>query len=130
MLSKYRFNLRKMLIYFFIVFSYNFVINKKLEETMEINNKSQNIGLIYQQLSSQKSELSSVDKNDKSTFEKNDSVEVSNDKNPQRDEESKKIENMISSAQSLDNAKEEISKNGNLNKMLLQNLQQGISYDN
>lgn len=130
MLSKYRFNLRKMLIYFFIVFSYNFVINKKLEETMEINNKSQNIGLIYQQLSSQKSELSSVDKNDKSTFEKNDSVEVSNDKNPQRDEESKKIENMISSAPSLDNAKEEISKNGNLNKMLLQNLQQGISYDN
>lgn len=130
MLSKYRFNLRKMLIYFFIVFSYNFIINKKLEETMEINNKSQNIGLIYQQLSSQKSELSSVDKNDKSTFEKNDSVEVSNDKNPQRDEESKKIENMISSAPSLDNAKEEISKNGNLNKMLLQNLQQGISYDN
>lgn len=130
MLSKYRFNLRKMLIYFFIVFSYNFVINKKLEETMEINNKSQNIGLIYQQLSSQKSELSSVDKNDKSTFEKNDSVEASNDKNPQRDEESKKIENMISSAPSLDNAKEEISKNGNLNKMLLQNLQQGVSYDN
>ena len=129
MLSKYRFNLRKMLIYFFIVFSYNFVINKKLEETMEINNKSQNIGLIYQQLSSRKSELSSVDKNDKSTFEKNDSVEVSNNKNTQRDEESKKIENMVSSAPSLDNAKEEISKNGNLNKMLLQNLQQGISYD-
>ena len=96
---------------------------------MEINNKSQNSTLVYQQLSSEKYQLSSVDKNDKSTFEKNDSVEVSNDKNPQRDEESKKIENMISSAPSLDNAKEEISKNGNLNKMLLQNLQQGISYD-
>ena len=129
MLSKNIFNLSKIHCLLLLVFSYNFVINKKLEETMEINNKSQNIGLIYQQLSSQKSELSSVDKNDKSTFEKNDSVEVSNDKNPQRDEESKKIENMISSAPSLDNAKEEISKNGNLNKMLLQNLQQGVSYD-
>lgn len=96
---------------------------------MEINNKSQNISLIYQQLSSEKSQLTSVDKNDKSTFEKNDSVEVSNDKNPQRDEESKKVENMVSSTPSLNNAKEEISKNGNLNKMLLQTLQQGISYD-
>ena len=96
---------------------------------MEINNKSQNISLIYQQLSSEKSQLSSVDKNGKSTFEKNDSVENSNDKNSQRDEESKKIENMISSAPNLDNAKEEIFKNGNLNKMLLQTLQQGISYD-
>jgi hypothetical protein len=96
---------------------------------MEINNKSQNISLIYQQLSSEKSQLSSVDKKDKSTFEKNDSVENSNDKNTQRDEESKKVENMISSTSSLNNAKEEISKNGNLNKMLLQTLQQGISYD-
>ncbi len=96
---------------------------------MEINNKSQNISLIYQQLSSEKSQLSSVDKKDKSTFEKNDSVQVSNDKNSQRDEESKKIENIISSSSSLNNAKEEISKNGNLNKMLLQTLQQGISYD-
>jgi hypothetical protein len=97
---------------------------------MEINNKSQNVGLIYQQLSNEKSQLSSVDKKDRSTFEKNDTVDDSNNKNTQRDEESKKIENMISSAPSLDNAKEEISKNGNLNKMLLQNLQQGVSYDN
>lgn len=96
---------------------------------MEINNKSQNSALVYQQLSNDKIQLSSVDKNDKSTFEKNDSLELSNNKNPQRDEESKKIENVVSSAPSLDNAKEEISKNGNLNKMLLQNLQQGISYD-
>lgn len=97
---------------------------------MEINNKSQNVGLIYQQLSNEKNQLSSVDKKDRSTFEKNDTVDDSNNKNTQRDEESKKIENMISSAPSLDNAKEEISKNGNLNKMLLQNLQQGVSYDN
>ena len=96
---------------------------------MEINNKSQNISLIYQQLASEKSQLSSVDKNGKSTFEKNDSVENSNDKNSQRNEESKKIENLVSSTPSLNNAKEEISKNGNLNKMLLQTLQQGISYD-
>ena len=96
---------------------------------MEINNKSQNVGLIYQQLSNEKNQLSSVDKKDKSTFEKNDTVDDSNNKNTQRDEESKKIENMISSAPSLDNAKEEISKNGNLNKMLLQNLQQGVNYD-
>lgn len=96
---------------------------------MEINNKSQNITLIYQQLSSEKSQLSSVDKKDKSTFEKNDNVESSNDKNSQRDEESKKVENMVSSTSSLNNAKEEISKNGNLNKMLLQTLQQGVSYD-
>ncbi len=39
-----------------------------------------------------------------------------------RDEESKKIENTVSSAPSLSNAKEEISKNGNLNKLFLQNL--------
>ena len=62
---------------------------------MEINNKSQNVGLIYQQLSNEKNQLSSVDKKDKSTFEKNDTVDDSNNKNTQRDEESKKIENMI-----------------------------------
>ncbi len=96
---------------------------------MEINNKSQNISLIYQQLSSEKSQLSSVDKKDKSTFEKNDNVESSNDKNSQRDEESKKIENMVSTVPNLDNAKQELTKSSNLNKLLLQNLQQGISYD-
>ena len=96
---------------------------------MEINNKSQNISLIYQQLASGKSLSASVDKNDKSTFEKNDTVDVSNNKNSQRDEETKKVENTIASTPSLNNAKEEISKNGNLNKMLLQTLQQGISYD-
>ena len=97
---------------------------------MLINNYSQNSNTIYQQLADEKSLLSSVDKNNKSTFEKNNTTDTANNKNTQRDEESKKIENMISSAPSLDNAKEEISKNGNLNKMLLQNLQQGISYDN
>jgi hypothetical protein len=96
---------------------------------MEVNNKSQNISLIYQQLASGKSQLASVDKNDKSTFEKNDTVDVSNNKNSQRDEETKKIENTVASTPSLDNAKEEISKNSNLNKMLLQTIQQGIGYD-
>lgn len=88
---------------------------------MQLNNYNQDSSTIYQQLAS-KSQLSSIDKKDKSTFEKNDTVEVSNDKNTQRDEESKKIENVISSAPSLSNAKEEISKNGNLNKLFLQNL--------
>ncbi len=88
---------------------------------MQLNTYSQDSSTIYQQLAN-KSQLTSIDKNDKSTFEKNDMVEVSNDKNTQRDEESKKIENAVSSAPSLSNAKEEISKNGNLNKLFLQNL--------
>lgn len=88
---------------------------------MQLNNYNQDSTTIYQQFAN-KSLLSSIEKNDKSTFEKNDMVEVSNNKNTQRDEESKKIENTISSAPSLSNAKEEISKNGNLNKLFLQNL--------
>lgn len=95
---------------------------------MEINN-NQNSSLIYQQLSKEKSTIASVDKNDKSTFEKNDTVDSSNNKNTQRDEESKKMENMISSTPSLNNAQEELSKNANLNRLLLENLQQGVSYD-
>ena len=89
---------------------------------MEINNYNQSSSTIYKDLANEKSQLTSIDKNGKSTFEKNDMVEVSNDKNTQRDEESKKIENAVSSAPSLSNAKEEISKNGNLNKLFLQNL--------
>lgn len=95
---------------------------------MELNN-IQTPSLLYKQLASDKESILSVDKNDKSTFEKSDTVEVSNDKNSQRDEESKKIENIISSAPSLNNAKEELNKNSNLNKLLLQNLQQGFSND-
>lgn len=96
---------------------------------MEITSNNQNSILMYQQLSKEKSTMASVDKNDKSTFEKNDTVESSNNKNTQRDEESKKIENMTSSTPSLNNAKEELSKNANLNRLLLENLQQGVSYD-
>jgi len=88
---------------------------------MQLNNYNQDANAIYQQFAN-KSLLTSVDKNNKSTFEKNDMVEVSNNKNTQRDEESKKIENLVSSTSSLNNAKEEISKNGNLNKLFLQNL--------
>lgn len=88
---------------------------------MQLNNYNQDSSTIYQQLAS-KSQLTSIDKKDKSTFEKSDMVEVSNNKNTQRDEESKKIENLVSSTSSLNNAKEEISKNGNLNKLFLQNL--------
>jgi hypothetical protein len=88
---------------------------------MQLNNYNQDTSTIYQQFANN-SLLTSIDKNSKSTFEKNDMVEVSNNKNTQRDEESKKIENMVSSAPSLDNAKEEISKNGNLNRLFLQNL--------
>jgi hypothetical protein len=89
---------------------------------MELNNNYQNMSLLYQQFATNKSESDSVDKTAKSTFEKNDNVEVSNNKNTQRDEESKKLENLISSMPSLDNAKEELSKNSNLNKLLLENL--------
>lgn len=89
---------------------------------MELNNNYQNMSLLYQQFATNKSENDSVDKTAKSTFEKNDNVEVSNNKNTQRDEESKKLENLISSMPSLDNAKEELSKNSNLNKLLLENL--------
>lgn len=89
---------------------------------MEINNYNQNSSTIYKDLANEKSLLASVDKKDKSTFEKNDNVDSSNDKNTQRDEESKKIENTVSSTPSLDNAKEELSKNGNLNRLFLQTL--------
>ena len=89
---------------------------------MEINNYNQNSSTIYKDLANEKSQLASVDKKDKSTFEKNDNVDSSNDKNTQRDEESKKIENTVSSTPSLDNAKEELSINGNLNRLFLQTL--------
>lgn len=89
---------------------------------MEINNYNQSSSTIYKDLANEKSQLTSIDKNGKSTFEKNDTVESSNNKNTQRDEESKKIENTVSSTSSLSNAKEELSKNGNLNKLFLQNL--------
>ena len=89
---------------------------------MEINNYNQNSSTIYKDLANEKSQLASVDKKDKSTFEKNDNVDSSNNKNIQRDEESKKIENTVYSTLSLDNAKEEIYKNGNLNRLFLQTL--------
>jgi hypothetical protein len=89
---------------------------------MELNNNYQSAGFLYQQLSKEKDITSSVDKNDKSTFEKLDNVDVSNNKNTQRDEESKKIENTVSSMPNLNNAKEELSKNNNLNKLFLQNI--------
>lgn len=89
---------------------------------MEINNYNQSPSTIYQQVASEKSKLTAIDKNNKSTFEKNDSVDSSNDKNTQRDEESKKNENAVSLTPGLANAKEELSKNGNLTKLLLQTL--------
>ncbi len=96
---------------------------------MELNSY-QNNSANYQQLANNKSALMNVDKNEKSTYEKTDSVDISNNKNSQRDEESKKIENTVATLPSLDNAKEEISKSANLNKLFLQNLTQGVSYGN
>lgn len=89
---------------------------------MELNNNYQSAGLLYQQLSKEKETTSSVDKNNKSTFEKLDNVDVSNNKNTQRDEESKKIENTVSSMPNLNNAQEELSKNSNLNRLFLENI--------
>lgn len=89
---------------------------------MLLNTYNQSSSTLNQQLSNDKSQQASIDKNNKSTFEKNDIIESSNNKNTQRDEESKKIENMTSTTPSLDNAKEELSKNGNLNKLFLQSL--------
>ena len=90
---------------------------------MELNNNIQTSSVIYQKIANEKSQLQSVDKNDKSTFEKSDTLELSNNKNTQRDEESKKIENMVSSAPNLNNAQEELNKNNNLNSMLASELQ-------
>jgi hypothetical protein len=89
---------------------------------MLLNTYNQSSSTIYQQLSNEKSQQASIDKNNKSTFERNDMVESSNNKNTQRDEESKKIENMTSSNPNLANAKEELSKSGKLNKLFLENL--------
>lgn len=81
-----------------------------------------NLNIIYQRFENDKKELPNVDKNAKSTFENTSSIETSNNKNIQRDEESKKLENMISSSPSLANANEELQKNSNLNKLFLQTL--------
>lgn len=81
-----------------------------------------NLNIIYQRFENDKKELPNVDKNAKSTFENTSSIETSNNKNVQRDEESKKLENMISSSPSLANANEELQKNSNLNKLFLQTL--------
>ena len=89
---------------------------------MELNNNYQSASFLYQERSTEKAITSSVDKADKSTFENSDNVETSNNKNIQRDEESKKIENQISSMPNLNNAKEELSKNSNLNRLFLQNI--------
>lgn len=86
------------------------------------NNNNLSSNFLYQQIAKNKSEDLSIQKDLKSTFEKNDSVDSSNNKNTQRDEESKKIENMTSSIPSLNNAKEELTKNSNLNKLFLQTL--------
>jgi hypothetical protein len=86
------------------------------------NNSSLSSSFLYQQIAKDKSESSSIQKDLKSTFEKNDSIDISNNKNTQRDEESKKIENITSSISSLNNAKEELIKNSNLNKLFIQSL--------
>jgi predicted AlkP superfamily phosphohydrolase/phosphomutase len=86
------------------------------------NNSSLSSSFLYQQIAKDKSESSSIQKDLKSTFEKNDSIDISNNKNTQRDEESKKIENITSSIPSLNNAKEELIKNSNLNKLFIQSL--------
>ena len=90
---------------------------------MELSNNSRlSSSFLYQQIAKDKSESSSIQKDLKSTFEKNDSIDISNNKNTQRDEESKKIENITSSIPSLNNAKEELIKNSNLNKLFIQSL--------
>ena len=90
---------------------------------MELSNNScLSSSFLYQQIAKDKSESSSIQKDLKSTFEKNDSIDISNNKNTQRDEESKKIENITSSIPSLNNAKEELIKNSNLNKLFIQSL--------
>ena len=90
---------------------------------MELStNSSLSSSFLYQQIAKDKSESSSIQKDLKSTFEKNDSIDISNNKNTQRDEESKKIENITSSIPSLNNAKEELIKNSNLNKLFIQSL--------
>ena len=86
------------------------------------NNSSLSSSFLYQQIAKDKSESSSIQKDLKSTFEKNDSIDISNNKNTQRDEESKKIENITSSISRLNNAKQELIKNSNLNKLFIQSL--------
>lgn len=96
---------------------------KNNREEMELSNNSGfGTNFTYQQMANNRAQTLSIDKEIKSTFEKNDSVDSSNDKNTQRDEESKKIENMTSSMPDLNNAKEELTKSSNLNKLFLQTL--------
>ncbi len=50
---------------------------------MQLNNYNQDSSTVYQQFAN-KSLLTSVDKSSKSTFEKNDMLDVSNEKNTQK----------------------------------------------
>ncbi len=86
---------------------------------MEINT---NNAIIYQLQASNKYESLSIDKSNKSSFEKNDVVDTSANNNPNKDDNIKKVENQISSMPNLDNANEELNKSSNLNKLLLQSM--------
>ncbi len=81
-----------------------------------------NASIVYQLQSNSKYENLSAEKANKSSFEKNDEIDTSGNKDTQKDDSIKRVENQVSSMPSLKTANEELNKSSNLNKLLLQSM--------
>lgn len=81
-----------------------------------------NASIVYQLQSNSKYENLSAEKANKSSFEKNDEIDTSGNKDTQKDDIIKRVENQVSSMPSLKTANEELNKSSNLNKLLLQSM--------
>lgn len=81
-----------------------------------------NASIVYQLQSNSKYENLSAEKVNKSSFEKNDEIDTSGNKDTQKDDSIKRVENQVSSMPSLKTANEELNKSSNLNKLLLQSM--------
>ena len=81
-----------------------------------------NASIVYQLQSNSKYENLSAEKANKSSIEKNDEIDTSGNKDTQKDDIIKRVENQVSSMPSLKTANEELNKSSNLNKLLLQSM--------
>lgn len=86
---------------------------------MQLNTSA---SIVYQLQSNSKYENLSAEKANKSSFEKNDEIDTSGNKDTQKDDSIKRVENQVSSMPSLKTANEELNKSSNLNKLLLQSM--------
>lgn len=107
----------------FLFTKFNFLVKISIDiyqrENMDMNT---NNNIIYQLQASSKYENLSVDKIKKSSFEKNDVIDTSANTSSKKEDSVKRIEKQISSMPSLNNAKEELTKSSNLNRLFLQSM--------